>query len=108
MKTNEAHIFSYSCAHGFYDKPTTRSPRATTLGYGRRFGDIINKSEGPSPQKYQIDSVDFSNKFKKGFHFGLAREHYQKVSKKVITLKLPDGLISNNYIGIHQRSSPFR
>jgi hypothetical protein len=46
------------------------------LGFGTRFGDMINKSDAPSPQRYNIrSSVDT----KKGIIFGVGREKFLKV-----------------------------
>jgi hypothetical protein len=52
--------------------------RATSIGYGHRFKDMISKSEAPPPITYTINSLDFNNKTK-GFHFGISREKFAKV-----------------------------
>eukprot|EP00347_Sterkiella_histriomuscorum_P017484 403349183 len=66
------------CDNPSYDLPSTKAGRATSLGFGKRFGDLINKSEAPSPEKYRIDSLDFTSKLK-GFQFGMSRDKFTKV-----------------------------
>ncbi|CDW73627.1 UNKNOWN [Stylonychia lemnae] len=61
--------------------PTTISPRATSIGFGRRFGGLINKSEAPSPHKYNVTSIDFHDKTK-GYQFGMSRDRFAKVYLK--------------------------
>jgi hypothetical protein len=52
--------------------------RVTTLGKGSRFGDLINKSDAPSPERYNIASKDFSDK-RRGIIFGVSRDKFTKV-----------------------------
>ena len=69
----------FSCNTTSYELPSTKMNRFTTLGKGHRFGDLINKSEAPSPESYNILSKDFSDK-KRGIIFGVSRDRYTKVS----------------------------
>lgn len=71
-------MITCSCKTVAYNIPSTKTPRATSLGYGRRFGDMIIKSEAPPPHKYNINSIDFNNK-NKGYQFGMSRDKFTKV-----------------------------
>lgn len=61
--------------------------RVTTLGKGTRFGDLILKSDAPSPEKYNILSKDFSDN-KRGIIFGVSRDKFTKVSNQDSTIYL--------------------
>ncbi len=61
-----------------YDKQGSLSKRGTSLGYGKRFKDLIGKSVAPTPQKYSLPDT----KDKRSFSFGMSRDKFDKVSLK--------------------------
>ncbi len=65
----------------FYDLADTKSKRATGLGYGRRFANLINVAtlNSPSPNKYDLASMFTKDAKSRAYSFGLSRDHFKKV-----------------------------
>jgi len=65
----------------FYDLQDTKTKRATGLGYGRRFENLLNVAtlNSPSPNRYTLDSGFSKNVKSRAFSFGLSRDHFKKV-----------------------------
>ena len=60
-----------------YNIPTAFGKRGASIGYGKRFGDLIRKTVAPSPQLYNIPKIQDA----KHYSFGVSRDKYEKVSK---------------------------
>lgn len=62
-----------------------RESSTPAFGIGNRFGQhMLIKTDAPSPQRYSVPSLDFTNDNTtgsqgKGFQFGISREKYEKV-----------------------------
>lgn len=66
----------FSCAQLYYDVKAPIEAKTPAFGIGSRFGThMILQTDAPSPQLYTLPSPDD----KKGFHFGISREKYDKV-----------------------------
>lgn len=59
----------------------TKSKRATGIGYGRRFDNLLNTAtlNSPSPNRYTLESQFKKDAKSAAFSFGLSREHFKKV-----------------------------
>ena len=55
------------------------SKRAASIGYGKRFGDLVKKTTVPGPQRYMLPSM----KDNKSFSFGVSRDKYERVRKGI-------------------------
>eukprot|EP00347_Sterkiella_histriomuscorum_P018891 403343777 len=49
--------------------------RGASIGYGKRFGDLLSKSVAPSPQLYNVPNI----KDPKQYSFGESRDKFEKV-----------------------------
>ncbi|CDW71854.1 UNKNOWN [Stylonychia lemnae] len=67
-------LISISC-DSVYNIPTSFSKRSTSIGYGKRFGDLIRTTVAPSPQLYNIPST----KDTKQYTFGVSRDKFDNV-----------------------------
>eukprot|EP00347_Sterkiella_histriomuscorum_P008017 403346688 len=61
-----------------YNVPDSFSRRATSIGYGKRFGDLLLKSVAPSPQTYQLPNT----RDNKMYSFGVSRDKFDRVYLK--------------------------
>ena len=52
-------LSAFRCHVQVYENVNTKTKRATTLGLGSRFKDLINTSDAPSPHLYQVGSLNF-------------------------------------------------
>jgi len=63
---------------------STKSKRATSIGYGQRFKDMLRAStiKGPGPQAYSMGSEFNKNQKSRAYTFGMSRDYFQKVYLK--------------------------
>jgi hypothetical protein len=63
---------------------STKSNRAASIGYGKRFQQLLQKSsiKGPGPQQYNIQSEFQKQNKSRAFTFGMSREYFKKVYLK--------------------------
>lgn len=65
----------------FYDLNDTKTKRTTGLGYGKRFGNLLNPATlaSPPPTRYDLGSMFKKDTVAQAFSFGLSRDHFKKV-----------------------------
>ena len=63
---------------------STKSKRATSIGYGQRFKDMLRAStiKRPGPQEYTMASDFTKDQKSRAFTFGMSRDYVQKVYLK--------------------------